>query len=316
MIRSMRELRWLRERIWLAVALPLAGGCDRGAERRSTPPTVVAPVDAAADDWTIETNYNGCGPSWEKWCGTPAVASSAATGDALLNGCPTRIAFPPEGTETGEVDRHATMRGTCCYDRVGDGCAGRPLLDGDRAIVAAAPPARDAEAARWLAAALDEHASIASFARATLELLAVGAPPALIAGCQRAGLDEVRHAEACFARAGVEPGPLPALAPRGGGLAQVARDTFVEGCVGETIGAALAAKARDAATDPAERALWARIADDEARHAALAWQTVRWAISVEPQLAAVVRAAAEACRRDDVIWREVIAPAVEALCAT
>ena len=32
---------------------------------------------------------------------------------------------------------------------------------------------------------------------ATLELLAVGAPPNLLAGAQQAGLDEIRHAQAC-----------------------------------------------------------------------------------------------------------------------
>src|SRR5204862_11209 len=135
---------------------------------------------------------------------------------------------------------------------------GRPALQDGAAVLApvevgaawrrgAAPrvdglPAgeRAALAAHWLAMARAEHASIASFARAALELAAVGAPPGLLVGVARAMADEVRHAELGFALASayagreVDPGPMPALAPRGGGLAAVACDTFVEGCVAET----------------------------------------------------------------------------------
>ena len=42
---------------------------------------------------------------------------------------------------------------------------------------------------------------MASFARASLELMAVAAPPGLLAACARAMVDEVRHAELTFALA-------------------------------------------------------------------------------------------------------------------
>jgi hypothetical protein len=48
--------------------------------------------------------------------------------------------------------------------------------------------------------------------------------------------------------------------------------------VGETLGALFAAERAELAADPAVRGALERIAADEARHAALAWRTVRWAI--------------------------------------
>jgi len=136
----------------------------------------------------------------------------------------------------------------------------------------------------WLADALSEHASIASFARATLELMAVGAPPELLRGCQRAALEEVRHAELCFRLArrfsgrALDPGVLPAPAARSGGLPAVARDTFLEGCVAETVAAHQSTHALDAVRDGEVRAVLARIVRDEMRHAELAWRTVAWAV--------------------------------------
>ncbi len=53
----------------------------------------------------------------------------------------------------------------------------------------------------WSAIAVMEHASVASFARALLELLAVGAPAELLAATQGALADETRHAEWTFALA-------------------------------------------------------------------------------------------------------------------
>jgi hypothetical protein len=172
---------------------------------------------------------------------------------------------------------------------------------------------RAALAAAWLGDALDEHASVASFARAVLELMAVGAPAELLAETTRAALDEIEHARLCFAlarRFGAEhdgPGPLPSLAPRPADLAIVARNTFLEGCVGETI-AALAAEraAASAASGPAREALQ-RIAQDEARHAALAWRTIAWALQRDPsRVGAALRA--EALRLASTSPPEVPAP--------
>ncbi|HKO92493.1 MAG TPA: ferritin-like domain-containing protein [Polyangiaceae bacterium] len=149
--------------------------------------------------------------------------------------------------------------------------------------------------AHWAHSALLEHASIAAFARFTLQLLQLGAPRELVQRSQQALLDETAHAELCFALAArylpapVEPGCLPlegALAEQD--LAQIAVLTFREGCVGETVAVLEASEAREQALDPQVQAALDRIAPDELRHAELAWRFVSWALqqdaSVRPLL--------------------------------
>lgn len=148
------------------------------------------------------------------------------------------------------------------------------------------PHLRQRLADHWQAAAQMEHASVAAFARLTLELLAAGAPPDLLARAQQAGIDEVRHAQACFALAqrcdGQVRGPGPLHV--GGALlnvslAEIAAAAVVEGCVFETAAALEARVAAVQAIDPAVRQALEAIADDEARHAELSWDIVRWALA-------------------------------------
>lgn len=154
-------------------------------------------------------------------------------------------------------------------------------------------------AAWWLAAARMEHASVASFARLTLELMAVGAPADLLARTCQAGLDEVRHAETCFALhqrySGQQLGPaqLPIDgALRTQSLAQIAAAAAREGCVWETAAALEANVAAAAAQDPVLQALLYQIAEDETAHAQLAWDIVHWAIAAGgADVKAAVRAA-------------------------
>jgi hypothetical protein len=145
---------------------------------------------------------------------------------------------------------------------------------------------RDEIAKGWLSDAQFEHASIASFSRFSLELMAAGAPADLVMASHQAALDEVRHARACFALAaayagspvGAGPLPVPSQLEVTCDLASIAARTAHEGCIGETIAAVLAAERLARATDPAVRAVLEFIAADEARHAELAWRTVAWAI--------------------------------------
>ncbi len=143
--------------------------------------------------------------------------------------------------------------------------------------------------------ALDEHASIAAFARTLVELLALGAPPALISETQAALADEIRHARLCFALARaagahVEPGPFPealtAFAAPEALVGSLARSVFRGGCLGETHAAVDAATRAQEARGAELRAFYREIADDEARHAALAWKTLRWLHAREPGVVA------------------------------
>jgi hypothetical protein len=152
-------------------------------------------------------------------------------------------------------------------------------------------------AAEWLADGLDEHASVASFARFTLQLMALGAPPELLRASHRAGLDEIAHAELCFGLASAygdsprAPGPLPVDASLGAvTLEAAALATVREGCIGETISAMLATAAAEQCDDVVITRVLLRIASDETRHAGLAWRFLRWALGRDPALAEPVRA--------------------------
>jgi hypothetical protein len=174
-------------------------------------------------------------------------------------------------------------------------------------VLALTPAQRARAAADWAQIAQLEHASVASFARFTLHLLALGAPPQLVTGALQAGLDEVAHARAAFGLAtrlggaAVGPGPLPLggdlFGPAGpADLAAVAAQTFAEGCVNETIGALEAAEAAAVCDDPDIRAVLERIAEEEARHGELAWAFARWALGQggEPVRTAMAAAMARA----------------------
>src|SRR5205823_4731636 len=144
----------------------------------------------------------------------------------------------------------------------------------------------DRLARTWLQDALEEHASIAAFARFTMHLLSLGAPPDLVARSQRASLDEIRHARICFAFAArygkraYGPAPLAVHDTMGEmSLLAIAALAAEEGCVGETLGAALAAEQLSIASDPEAIRALRQIAADEARHAELAWRFVAWAIA-------------------------------------
>lgn len=97
--------------------------------------------------------------------------------------------------------------------------------------------------------------------------------------------DETEHAKICFALAArygstLGPGALridDALNEYS--LPSIVRLTFREGCVGETVAALEAAAALAGASDEKVRAALGRIAEDERRHAELAWAFVAWALS-------------------------------------
>ncbi|HVY25825.1 MAG TPA: ferritin-like domain-containing protein [Polyangiaceae bacterium] len=155
-----------------------------------------------------------------------------------------------------------------------------------------APEIREALAQRRAADAALEHASVASFAHVSLQLLALGAPAELVRASHQAALDEVEHARAMYGLASAYrgapcgPGPLDVSAAKGfdstsdraGALAAFAMATLDDACVAETAGAVIARQCAEAAESPALRSLLKRIADDEARHAALGWQMLAWAV--------------------------------------
>jgi hypothetical protein len=172
------------------------------------------------------------------------------------------------------------------------------------AAVPSDPELADALAAYWEREAAFEHASVGAFARASLSLLALGAPPELLSATHAAALDEIEHARLCYGLASTYggaprgPGPLPV----GGALSapslvELAVETFVDGCVGEAAAALALREGMAAAGDGAVRAILDRIAEDEERHAELAWRTLSFALAAGGEaVARALRSAAEALR--------------------
>jgi hypothetical protein len=166
------------------------------------------------------------------------------------------------------------------------------------------PEQRAAVAQHFAEAALMEHASIAAFARFSLQLLALGAPSDLVEDTARAMADETRHARLCFGLAeryglrAAAPGKLDVAGALGElDLLGVVEMVTLEGCIGESGAALEAAWAADAAAEPFVKAALAGIAEDEARHAALAFRFVAWAATKDARVLPRVRAlVAEAAR--------------------
>lgn len=196
--------------------------------------------------------------------------------------------------------------GQCCYVACGGVCCGRPFVVDGIAHVADVVSRRDwlasavassatvdvefdVEVRRkladaWLVDAQTEHASIASFNQFSLDLLRLGAPPDLVRDSQLAALDEIEHARHAFTVAarlsGEDAGP--GQLEVGGFAARSVIDAITaaiaEGCVGETLAAAVVAEQARLCTDVELAAQLERIAEDELRHAELAWRFVAWAV--------------------------------------
>lgn len=151
---------------------------------------------------------------------------------------------------------------------------------------------RSAVAAQWRENGRTEHASVAAFARLTLDLMALGAPPALVSAANRDALDEIRHTELCFSLARAfdgkseSPGPFPEArsartlpATRTLALAGLAVDSLVDGALHEGISARVIARLARRCEDPQIRAVLKEIAADEGRHAAHGWDVVAWCLA-------------------------------------
>jgi hypothetical protein len=286
------------------------GGSDAG----SPPPTCSAPKSARHECFDPGTNhfYTGGLPlDAQPPRPTPQFDQNGCqVHDQVRDGC-----CNPALCEPDFVD------GKCCYAFSSGACCGRPLFAGGEPLLAAleqrgdwldpelvaklggdASPGESALLAKaWLEDARMEHASIASFARFALDLLAFGAPAELVEAAQRAMGDEIRHARLCFSIAAaysktpLGPGPIPLDGVRPSiALAEAAAAAVREGCIGETVAALMLEQQAQSARSPALRAILRELAADEANHAELAWKFVRWALMSG---GSHVRAAVEAAFR-------------------
>ena len=210
-------------------------------------------------------------------------------GLGLNGGCYT----DPLTGEDGGVEGTRVHCGYCC---IGGRCPRdfRPTGGGGRLRAGGSPSA----GARLAQMAEVEAASIDAFHALHDDLARLGAPRSLLRAVRAAAKDEVRHARA-VGRVAERLGALvprtavPPIAPRS--LEQLAIDNAEEGCVLETVGAAVAVLQAEHASNPHVRRLMRVIARDELRYAALAWRIADW---LDARLDGAERARVRDARRD------------------
>lgn len=146
-------------------------------------------------------------------------------------------------------------------------------------------PLAQAIARAWTDTALSAHAAIGMYARFTLQLMSLGAPPGLINGAAQAMQDEVAHAQACFSlarrHAGCDVGPGPLQSPpslRESDLTSVVLSAVQRGCIQEAVETLSAREALEHCQDAATREVLLSRLELKAQQAQLAWRFLAWAL--------------------------------------
>lgn len=146
-------------------------------------------------------------------------------------------------------------------------------------------PLAQAIARAWTETALSAHAAIGRYARFTLQLMSLGAPPGLINGAAQAMQDEVAHAQACFSlarrHAGCDVGPGPLQSPPGlreSDLTSVVLSAVQRGCIQEAVNTLSAREALEHCQDAATREVLLSRLELKAQQAQLAWRFLAWAL--------------------------------------
>ena len=135
----------------------------------------------------------------------------------------------------------------------------------------------------WLQQAEAEHASVASFARHTLQLMSLGAPSELLIASQAASIDEIKHAKMCYSLASIfintdiSPESLDVEESLGDlDVKSIIKSVIREGCIEETLAAIEAHFRANHSEDLEIKQVLNEIAEDEMKHAQLAWDTIAW----------------------------------------
>ena len=154
-------------------------------------------------------------------------------------------------------------------------------------------PTRVALEALWLHDARGEHASIPAFSRISWQLAMIGAPPELLERAHKAALEEIGHAQLCFALAegygkrSYSVQPIPEMLEGGldftnDPIALMATETLFDGCLVEGFFAKLASVAAMQCEESATLAALEQIAREEKSHAAFSWALLEWLLERHP----------------------------------
>jgi len=151
-------------------------------------------------------------------------------------------------------------------------------------------PTRRALEALWLHDAQKEHASVPAFSRISWLLAAVGAPAELMVGAHQAAMEEIDHAQRCFALAAgyggrshtVESMPdllLGGMDLKGDPMVLLAVESLKDGCLLEDFNADVAAECMAVCREPATRGVLERITLEERSHAEFSWDVLAFTLA-------------------------------------
>jgi hypothetical protein len=265
-----------------------------GAARLST---LLAPIDSADEALLL-----AFAAGYDVPCGDTAELRAVEQGFALTGQRLTSLCDPVETTAyqlavstSGQLrvldQKVLSTQAGLCIGRVPEGLASE------------SHDQKQSELGDYLARCAHlEAASVVAFERLARELLACGAPAALIDAALRAATDEVRHA-ALLTRLAEARGGKPSSARVSAlplrELEEIALENATEGCVRETYGALVGAYQAEHAADRELASALSTIAADEAQHAALSHDVHAWALAEldEPARVRVVAAQARAIER-------------------
>ncbi|MBK9265511.1 MAG: ferritin-like domain-containing protein [Polyangiaceae bacterium] len=188
-----------------------------------------------------------------------------------------------------------TVKETVVIEEGDSGCVIGRRPEG---LIASNPPRGARSMGAYFAEASQlEAASVFAFERLEGELRTYRAPRTLVRDARRARNDEVRHARMTRRLAKKNGGtPVAARVRQMSGRAwmEFVKENAVEGCIRETFGALVATYQAQHATDEHIKRAMGVIANDETRHASLAWRVAKWA---EARLSAEERAEVRALQR-------------------
>ncbi len=140
-------------------------------------------------------------------------------------------------------------------------------------------------ASYWTRVAFMEHAAIGAFARLTLELLSLGATPAILRKASSSIEEEIHHAEISFSLAshysGESIGPWDYSWILSSWFRKVtkevlAREGFIDGLIGEGIAAEMALWQSEKTSNTDLKNIFYIIYEDERKHALFWWEIVNW----------------------------------------
>jgi hypothetical protein len=251
-----------------------ADGAEDGGIARTGP---CAPVEL--DGSAFDDSGSGCSRYFRWPCGLPPSTPLRGCLPELatcVSWCASsfRCQLTPDVTcRDGSVVPDADVVFECIQCATGGGRKPRGLAPAKPARARSKVGAYFAELAHL------EAASVVAFRDLARSLSLLGAPPSLVRAAERAVRDERRHAgttRRLAQRFGAYPSPPRITRAAEPSLEELLADNAVEGCVGESYGALVAMWQAARATDPGVAAAMGGIARDEAQHASLSWELLRW----------------------------------------